>query len=146
VTQSSYLGAVLTPDGLRDAAAKVSRRIEQLEAEKGYKIDAIAFRGMSGALVGPMAATFLNKGMLLVRKPGDGSHSDYTVEGMILARKYVIVDDFVSTGVTVSAIRAEIVKYSVAVLVGVIAYRTHGSEVYEKCLTPTDKVYIYGTG
>lgn len=66
------------------------------------KFDSIAFRGMSGALVGPAVAATLDKEMIMVRKPKT-SHSIHVVEGFIASQSYVIVDDFVSSGATVSA-------------------------------------------
>ena len=41
--------------------------------------------------------------MSLVRKPGDSSHSDARIEGVV-GNKYIILDDFVSSGATVREI------------------------------------------
>ena len=49
--------------------------------ESGIECDAIAFRGMSGALVGPMVALELGKEFIMVRKRNANSHSSYMVEG-----------------------------------------------------------------
>lgn len=72
--------------------------------EDGIPIDAIAFTGMSGALVAPRVASLLDLPMLMVRKAYDGSHSDYEVEGFVESQCYIIVDDFVCTGTTVGII------------------------------------------
>lgn len=72
--------------------------------EDGTPIDAIAFTGMSGALVAPRVASLLDLPMLMVRKAHDGSHSNYRVEGFVGSQCYVIVDDFVSSGATVEGI------------------------------------------
>lgn len=72
--------------------------------EDGSPIDAIAFTGMSGALVAPRVASLLDLPMLMVRKAYDGSHSAYGVEGFVESQCYVIVDDFVCTGTTVGRI------------------------------------------
>ncbi len=74
-----------------------------------YSFDAIAFRGVSGALTAPTLAYLLKKNVLAVRKIQDDgtledTHSSHTVEGSSNTLRYVIVDDFVSTGRTVAAI------------------------------------------
>lgn len=65
-----------------------------------YDFDTIAFRGMSGALIAPILALNLQKELILVRKPDDDTHSWYKVEGNKSANRYVIVDDFESSGHT----------------------------------------------
>lgn len=71
-----------------------------VEVLKHYEFDAIAFRGMSGALIGPSIAMRLNKSMILIRKDNDNSHSNMSAEGDPTARTYIIVDDFQSSGST----------------------------------------------
>lgn len=79
---------------------------------RGKEFDAIAFRGMSGATIAPSVALALNKSLIMVRKPKDGSHSDMRVEGDRTARTYVIIDDFQSTGETVRAIVEDVHNWS----------------------------------
>lgn len=88
----------------------VSALIGKIEAEK-LDFDAIAVRGTSGLLVGPMIAAMMNKSLVVVRKPNDGSHSGYEVEGASVASsahseplRYIIVDDLVCSGSTVQTI------------------------------------------
>jgi orotate phosphoribosyltransferase-like protein len=72
-----------------------------------YQFDSIAFRGVSGALTAPILAYMLRKNLLAVRKEPneDGwSHSTGMVEGDANARRYIIVDDFVSSGKTIRKI------------------------------------------
>lgn len=72
-----------------------------------YEFDAIAFRGMSGALVAPLLAYELGKTLIMVRKPKSGPndhHSMHNVEGDRDARRYLIVDDFRCSGDTIRAI------------------------------------------
>jgi adenine/guanine phosphoribosyltransferase-like PRPP-binding protein len=69
-----------------------------------YDFDTIAFRGMSGAFLGPSIATAMEKQMILVRKPEDKTHSKMRVEGNRAANRYVIVDDFIASGDTKRAI------------------------------------------
>jgi orotate phosphoribosyltransferase len=83
----------------------------QLAAEvlKDHDFDTIAVSGVSGLLLGPILAYMLDKNLIVVRKDGDSSHSNYLIEGTC-GRKYVIIDDFMSTGATVSYIRQKIDK------------------------------------
>lgn len=73
--------------------------------EARVEFDAIAFRGSSGLLIGPPVAMRLNKGMILVRKLGElNLHSEFVVEGDNTARSYIVLDDVVATGHTLSCI------------------------------------------
>jgi adenine/guanine phosphoribosyltransferase-like PRPP-binding protein len=73
--------------------------------------DTIAFRGMSGAFLGPALALRLKKQMILCRKPDDDSHSFIETEGYRYCKSYVIVDDFVSTCNTINKIGAAVFKF-----------------------------------
>lgn len=79
-----------------------------VEALRGWDFDSIAFRGMSGALIGPPVALRMNKDMIMVRKESDDTHSPFPVEGRSNINKYVILDDFASSGNTVRQIRKAI--------------------------------------
>lgn len=95
-----------------------------VEVLKHYEFDAIAFRGMSGALIAPSIALRLNKSMILVRKGDDTSHSGMQAEGDITARTYVIVDDFQSTGNTAKEIVKGVRRFaSNAVFLGFLPVR-----------------------
>jgi phosphoribosylpyrophosphate synthetase len=77
-----------------------------------YEFDAIAFRGMSGAIPSPVIALAMNKTMIMVRKPESESHSGRNVEGDRAARRYVIVDDFIESGATVQAIYDQVKEFT----------------------------------
>jgi len=83
-----------------------------IKALKRQEFDSIAFRGMSGAVSAPIIALALKKNLILVRKPEDRTHSQYRVEGFNASRRYVIVDDFISTGETARAIRDSIYNFA----------------------------------
>lgn len=68
--------------------------------------EAIAVRGTSGMLFGPLLAHMTRKRLSVIRKPNESAHTSRTLEGVVEASRYVIVDDFVSTGQTVSKIVA----------------------------------------
>jgi len=80
-----------------------------VQALEGLDFDTIAVSGVSGLLLGPILAYKMSKKLIVVRKNGDSSHSNYLIEGTC-GRKYVIIDDFMSTGATVSYIRQQIDK------------------------------------
>lgn len=74
---------------------------------KDLNADAIAFRGLSGALVAPLVARELNIGMIAIRKRENCHSYDY-VEGCIHeAENIIILDDLVSSGATIRAILEE---------------------------------------
>lgn len=77
-----------------------------------FDFDTIAFRGMSGALIAPILALRLNKSLIMVRKPNDNTHSELLVEGDKAAKRYIIVDDFQSSGATASTIKFHIERFA----------------------------------
>jgi len=81
-----------------------------LETLSHYDFDAIAFRGLSGALLAPTVAMYMGKTLLAVRKTTDDCHSGRIVEGDYNARRFVILDDFVSSGETVRRILEDVSK------------------------------------
>lgn len=91
---SGHLDEFLHVSSLRQQAILAQQVLED------YEFDTIAFRGMSGALIAPILALNLQKELILVRKPADDSHSWFKVEGNKDAQRYVIVDDFESSGKT----------------------------------------------
>jgi adenine/guanine phosphoribosyltransferase-like PRPP-binding protein len=100
------------------------RELKRIESE-GVRIDAIAFRGMSGCLFAAPLAARMRKPMIMVRKKCEScgefqSHSYHLVEGDRKATTYVIVDDFVATGNTTRAIKEAISAWSHAKCVGVM--------------------------
>lgn len=68
----------------------------------------VAFKGMSGALVGPLVAANYDKPVAIVRDLDSSSHSSQLVEGPRLLPSYIIVDDMISSGHTVRVIMKRI--------------------------------------
>lgn len=100
--KTDYLYAALDCEHLKQ---RIDATVRFLRVKR-HAFDAIAFRGMSGAMVGPAVAARLHKNLLMVRKPTERAHYYDTVEGYDASpQRYVIVDDFISTGVTIQAIR-----------------------------------------
>lgn len=115
---SSYFPAAVNADS-RDKA--IEYVVGRLESES---FDVVACRGVSGATMAAVVAYKLHKDLCIVRKPNDGSHSSYTVEGP--TGRYVIVDDFISTGATVKEIVKQITRVDPhAECLGVICYGKH---------------------
>lgn len=88
------------------------------QALMGWEFTTVAFRGVSGALIGPALALRLDKTMICVRKPKDGSHSKWRdteenlAEGDAGARRYIIADDFISSGTTAKAIFEQVKNFA----------------------------------
>lgn len=68
------------------------------------QFDAIAFTGISGALMGPVIAYKLGKSMIPIRKTTDAAHTLDRVEAPEEPCKYVIIDDQISSGATINRI------------------------------------------
>ena len=104
-----------------------------VETLKGRKFDTIAFRGLSGALIAPIVAHILSKEIIVVRKT-QTEHSLHRVEGHVAAKRYVILDDFISGGTTVREIISRVNRFAPeATLWGGMLY-TH----WKKWLTPKE--------
>ena len=97
---SNHMRPYLTAESLEERLNFAERVLKVNE----HRFDSIAFRGMSGAFLGPPLAMRLHKGMVLVRKDSDDSHSSAMLEGFKECGRYVIVDDFVSTKNTINHI------------------------------------------
>lgn len=155
IESHGYMGNWLDPHELK---SHVKQAVDML-VESEIQFDAIAFRGISGAILGPQIAVALDKSMILVRKPNDGSHSLQNaaygtnskltplVEGDINARTYIIVDDFQSSGATAKEIRDEIRKViPKAVCLGVcpVSNIYPGRDVLEPIKYDNEKVVTDG--
>ncbi len=80
-------------------------------APKIHDFDVIAIRGNSGAIVGGAVAAELEKSLLLVRKPTENSHGSPVETSLRLdTYRYVVVDDFVSSGETIYQIHFTAMK------------------------------------
>lgn len=88
-----------------DTAVKKLKRIKS-------KFDAIAFSGMSGALMAPIVAHELGKRVIAVRKPDEKPHSSHRTEG-VHGDRYIILDDFIFSGDTLKRIKESIEQEAV---------------------------------
>jgi orotate phosphoribosyltransferase-like protein len=74
-----------------------------------HKIDAIAFRGMSGACIGSILAWNLNLPMIVCRKEKPQS-GDLWAFGTYNAKNYIIIDDLIDSGYTITSIKNDIAE------------------------------------
>jgi hypoxanthine phosphoribosyltransferase len=103
---SSYLYEAFAD--LPNIVSAVANKIKQ----SGVKYDAIAFRGVSGLLVGPSVAIALGVPFIVVRKEGENSHASFNIERGLpigLVNDYIIIDDLISSGDTVKEINSQLV-------------------------------------
>lgn len=121
--QTSHMRELLEPAMLRRLIPATVRILKRLRAG-GLEFDAIAFRGMSGALYAAPVAYLLNVPLIMVRKTDanghTGSHSYYKVEGDLNAMTYLVLDDFISSGHTVREIVREIHEWNGAKCRGIV--------------------------
>jgi adenine/guanine phosphoribosyltransferase-like PRPP-binding protein len=103
----------LTADALRltggymNSVYAYDEVLERAKALRAPKFDTFVGTGLSGAVIVPRLAEDLGLNWLVVRKDNDGSHSDLPVEGT-LGRRWLFVDDFVSTGATFKRVHSVI--------------------------------------
>lgn len=80
----------------------VAKCVESLSKIKN-QFDTICCCGISGLLVSPYVAEKLDKNLLIIRKEQESRYSPFQYEGVIPS-KFVILDDLICSGETVSCI------------------------------------------
>lgn len=130
IKSATWLQPILRPGGLEAEAVKAADRVGPIEYE------AIAFTGLSGAVLSSALAMKFNKLLYCVRKSGENRHSDYEVEGPSNGLRYIIVDDLINSGDTVRRINAKVAEHTSkqAVCVGIYLYREDRIIVNQKDL------------
>lgn len=123
---SSYLKQVYNPKLLKAAVRRIGKMIRQIQ--KTQRIDAIAFRGLSGAGIAfPLSERF-GLPLIGVRK-GESSHGSHIESANSNIETYIIVDDLICLGGTineiVSSISASYGIFRTPKCVGVILYEDH---------------------
>lgn len=116
----------------RDTAVR-----DAVKALKDKNFDTIAVSGVSGLLLGPILAYKLKKELIVVRK-NQGAHSSHITEGYDRSKRYIIVDDVVSSGATLHRIIEAVSK-----LTRTYEYGKNGQESrFESSVL--EGVYFYG--
>ena len=115
--QTSYLRSVYETKLFQKTVDKAIQEADALLQK--YQFDTVAFTGTSGAAMAYILAYKLNLQLLCVRKKTDGSHfhksypfSDrgWVCEGNLGSKRYLIVDDFITSGGTINYIVDSIQK------------------------------------
>lgn len=127
-----YLRSILTPKSLKETVKRACEQAYRIMANQSF--DAIAFCGMSGAGVAFPMSIELGMPTIMVRKE-DQSHYVNEVsgprrylEGALDVGAYVIVDEQIATGRTITTMMARIAAYRPrARCVGIILYDAWGS-------------------
>jgi len=94
-----------TSGTFRDLEPAVRRAVRRCEGRKGFNM--IAVQGVSGMAVGFPLAVKLGIPIVVVRKPGEDSHSgnDAITGEPVKGKRCLFVDDFVSMGHTRARVR-----------------------------------------
>ena len=96
---SHYLTPALNPASRKKSIDFILSQLEKIE------YDSIAFTGMSGAVLAPIISYLTGKHLIMVRKKGDNTHSDYDIESSsTICNRYVIIDDQSHSGKTIDRI------------------------------------------
>jgi phosphoribosylpyrophosphate synthetase len=74
--------------------------VRDLIKERQLKFDNFIVTGVSGITMGAIMARELNKGLTIVRKVSDNSHSSYNVENFQWDKSYIFLDDLIASGNT----------------------------------------------
>lgn len=126
---SSWLTACVDPATMRLVVKKIGDAILE-DMVRGVKIDAIAVRGVSGAVIGGALSVSVGLPLVIVRKPNDGTHSCYSVEYGEDFSAYAFVDDLISSGSTLDIVRSEIKRECDADMSSIYLYRDDKSGDY----------------
>jgi adenine/guanine phosphoribosyltransferase-like PRPP-binding protein len=76
---------------------------DAVEVLSKYNFDGIACTGVSGLMLVPQLCEMLDKNIIVVRKIKETRYSPFDYEG-VPPKKYIIVDDLISSGNTVQRI------------------------------------------
>jgi len=137
--QTNYLQHVFDQALFQKSVDKTIAIAERLKKSEGF--DTIAFSGMSGAAMAFLLSHWMNVPLLCVRKKADTSHyvqsSRKFLEGNVAdVHRYLIVDDFISSGATVQYI-IDTIKYSRfdSECVGMIMYAAYSNREWTHPIT-----------
>ena len=108
---TSHLENILIGKDLKKTVNKLVRFL------KRFEFDAIAFRGMSGAIIGSAVAARMNKHLIVIRKNTTDHHSHAFVNGIKTANnhvkplRYVVIDDNFESGETLAEIATQMQSF-----------------------------------
>lgn len=142
IAASGYSRHQFDREKLRATAQRIAVRIPKLLQRFGA--DAVVVTGKSGMSVAFAAMMLADLPLVVVRKRGENSHGSMVegVEGLVV-RKYIILDDFVSSGDTVRTIARDMEQNAHAYDREVP--QPVGVACYDSCYTSPSSVALYGT-
>jgi adenine/guanine phosphoribosyltransferase-like PRPP-binding protein len=117
--KSQYLFDVFETKKFRKLVPDVVKEVRKFRRNTPF--DAIAFTGTSGSALAYALSYELNIPLICVRKDETAHYKD-NVEGMMNAKTYLIVDDFIATGKTIKHIRDTLRTRMKAKAVGIMLY------------------------
>jgi orotate phosphoribosyltransferase-like protein len=144
---STYGWTQMSPDNLAGRLQYAAAHIGNLR--KKLEFDALAFTGSSGACIAFTMSVALNIPIIYVRKEDEKAHGQ-AIECNSTRRihKYLIVDDFIASGVTVKRIHAGIEldakekSLKAPTCVGIYLYDSTGTDKF-KIFNERTRVPIY---
>jgi hypothetical protein len=107
---TGYSDTIFRPERLRKAARGVLEVIQRVEKATGETVH-IAVTGKSGIAMAFAINMLWDVPIVAVRKDNETSHGS-KIEGLGELRKYIVLDDFVCTGATVSRVVKEINQWA----------------------------------
>jgi len=118
---AEYLGQVF------DKPQRANVIIAAQSVLKEFDYDCIAVRGTSGLVIGSVLAHLDDKNLAVVRKDAKDSHSKLLLESPQDVRRYIFIDDFISSGKTLYAVVAAMkAGHPDAICVGAYTYNWSG--------------------
>lgn len=101
----SYQGADYMSGAMKiEIRREVIALLKDMITRSKLQFDTIAFRGMSGALVGSIISHEMGIPFAVIRKEKDSTHSESAIDGPLEIGNYIIIDDFISSGTTIRMI------------------------------------------
>lgn len=98
---SNYIKSAFNKPKLQHIVKSFGKAIE----DKVFgEFDGLACIGTSGLAVAPILAYEFDKHLMVVRKENDASHKESSIESHDSIKRYIIIDDFVSSGRTLDTI------------------------------------------
>lgn len=106
VIKTDYLNQVYNLSEFVQTVKKTVAKARELKQH--YEFDSIAFTGTSGAAMSYILSAELGVHLICIRKETDNSHyvkGHGLLEGNLSSKRYLFVDDFISSGSTFKRVR-----------------------------------------
>lgn len=100
---AGWLNPALNPVRLRIVARTIADQI-MCDLANGVSIHGLAVRGLSGVTIGAVVSAYTGVPLVIVRKPGEHTHSHESVELAHVPACYAFLDDFIDEGDTLAAV------------------------------------------